>query len=70
MKTAIKIGCVTLGTLALVAGTAYFVRRRKRKKFVIKINSEEAYKLSPKTAPLGSEEFVQKLKERKSKKSV
>ena len=70
MKTAIKIGCVTLGTLALVAGTAYFMRRRKRKNFVIKINSEASHKLSPKIAPLGSEEFVQKLKERKSKKSV
>lgn len=70
LKTAIKIGCVAFGTLAFVAGTAYFVRRRKRKNFVIKINSEAAYKLSPKTAPLGSEEFVQKLKERKSKKSV
>ena len=70
MKTAIKIGCVTFGILALVAGTAYFVRRRKRRNFTIKINSEATHKLSPKTTPLGSREFVQKLKERKSKKSV
>lgn len=70
MKTAIKIGCVTFGTLALVAGTVYFVRRRKRRNFTIKINSEAAHKLSPKTTPLDSREFVQKLKERKSKKSV
>lgn len=70
MKTAIKIGCVAFGTLALVAGTAYFVRRRRRENFTIKINSEASHKLSPKTAPLGSEEFVQKLKKRKSKKSV
>ena len=70
MKTAIKIGCVAFGTLALAATTVYFVRRRKRRSVAIKINSEAAQNNDPKTAPLDSKEFVMKLKERKREKSV
>ncbi len=67
MKTAIKIGCVAFGTLALATVTAYFMRRRK--KVVAKIEPETRTNFLTKTGVLDSKEFVAKLKERK-KKSV
>ncbi len=64
MKTAIKIGSVVLGTLALAGVVTYFMRRR-RKGAKIMINTEDTPKTSGSNDYLEPEEFVKKLKERK-----
>ena len=70
MKTAIKIGCVVFGILALVTTSMYFVQRRK-KTMVIEIKPEvvnEEPKQETKKRVMDSKEFVARLRERKKNK--
>lgn len=72
MKTAIKIGCVVLGTLALGATTVYLVHKRRKR--VIKLKSEAVVEPElepepqPKRTSMDSKEFVARLRERKKNK--